>query len=167
MQNILLTLMLSFVFGANISIAQIAPVDETTGKITYTDVVEIEGATASQLFERAKKWFPLEQGSPREIKFADNSKNEIWGECSFPVVMNGASIEVDYTLKIKLKDGRYKYIATSFTADHGSDYQTTFEDRMMPNKREIYDVTNDRMKALFKDLKAAMSTSFETKNEDW
>ena len=42
---------------SNSSSGQTLPIDSTTGKITYTEVVKVDSITKDQLYSRALVWF--------------------------------------------------------------------------------------------------------------
>lgn len=146
--------------------SQTVPIDEETGKVTYSAVVEVSGATKDQLFDRVKEWFPVKEGSPRKIIYESKTEGKITGDCSFPIFIGGTSKTVYYNLEVAFKDGRYKYKTTNFFYEYGINLKSAFEDRFLPDKRDVYDVTNDKMKALFKDLATAANTPVKKKNED-
>ncbi len=159
-------MMITFVALFFINVNAQMPIDEETGKVEYSDVVNISGATSSQLFDRAKEWFPYDHGTTRKIFFEDKTKGVITGDCAFPIFMSGSTKKVHFTFKLQFKDGRYKYTASDFVAHFGTDNKVTYEDRYLPDKRDVYDDTNDKVNKMLKELAAAMKTAVETDDED-
>lgn len=106
------TLILSL-FVASFAFAQL-PVDSVTKKITFTDVVSVDGATKDQLYARAKNLNMLREN----IKKDDKAEGTYSYKGSFPVkypapqkgMMHSGT--VNYVTTIFVKDGKYKYTIT-------------------------------------------------------
>ncbi|MCG3165794.1 MAG: hypothetical protein POELPBGB_01569 [Bacteroidia bacterium] len=95
------------------------PMDEKNEYITYTAVMNIQGTTAQQLYERGKKWFFSYFKNPTEkIRTDDAEKKEIEGFIRIPLMVpdkKGVETKVatiQYSLFLLFKDGRYKYTIT-------------------------------------------------------
>jgi hypothetical protein len=93
------------------------PFDPTTGKILYTEVVQAPGASQAELYARAKLWFADTFKSTKAVVQADDKDAGIIQGTAFQdiaVVSIGTptAVKLWYTIKIALKDGRYKYDIT-------------------------------------------------------
>lgn len=101
---------------------QILPLDEDINKIIYSEVVTVTGFSAQKLYENAKKWFALnKEGNPLEITSEDPSENTIYGLGGFLVPSGKRRIECIYSIRIYIKDGRYKYELIDFVLYHNTD----------------------------------------------
>ena len=69
------------------------------GKITYGGVVQIDGLSSEELYKRTKRWFIETYNSGKDVIQLDDS---------------GIGINIHETIKIQVKDGRYKYEITDF-----------------------------------------------------
>ncbi|MCS6824090.1 MAG: DUF4468 domain-containing protein [Cytophagaceae bacterium] len=118
----LFNLCLLFVW-CNIALAQTKtfPIDETTQKITYTEVVNVEGVSKDELYARAKNLGILGNNivkdNPAEGIYV--YKGQINVTYPAPQLGQAHSGVVNYLVTIACKDGRYKYTITDFT--HYSD----------------------------------------------
>jgi hypothetical protein len=104
-----------FSFGQNL------PVDSTTKKVTYSEVISVNGATKDVLYSRAKNLNMI-----RENVKADNKaegtysyKGQIKVNYPAPQVGMKHNGTVNYLVTMFLKDGKYKYTISDFT--HSSD----------------------------------------------
>lgn len=93
------------------------PVDSITKKITYEKVVEVKNASAGQLYSRINDWFKSYYKNPTEvIRENDSTKFRIVGKPRFrmsnPTV--GKDEQVQYTITVAARDGRFKYELTDF-----------------------------------------------------
>lgn len=107
-------------FAVQLTFAQL-PVDTATKKVTYSEVVEVPGATKDVLYTRAKNLNML-----RENVKADNKtegtysyKGKVAVKYPAPQVGMQHSGFVNYVVTVFVKDGKYKYTISDFT--HESD----------------------------------------------
>jgi len=98
----------------NLSFGQELPVDQKTGKITYIEVVDAAGLTASDMYAVAKKW-----GNDKKFTLKEDKENEsVLFNGSTPVEYPNASGnnndkgKVSFTCYVFLKDGKYRFIFT-------------------------------------------------------
>jgi hypothetical protein len=95
------------------------PFDPATGRILYTEVVQVPGASQAELYARAKLWFADTFKSTKDVvQAADKEAGVIQGTGfqGITVVVMGTHtpLRLWYTVKIALKEGRYKYDITEF-----------------------------------------------------
>lgn len=93
------------------------PVDAQTGRIAFTEVVEVPGATQQQLYSRAYEWVVKAYNSANNVvQMQDKESGKIIIKGLTRVSANGYPAgTVSHTLSIYLKDGRYKYVLTDFS----------------------------------------------------
>jgi hypothetical protein len=90
------------------------------GKITYTGVVHVDSLSSEELYKRSKRWFFDTYNSGKDvIQLDDKESGEIIGKGFFETYwqssfLGGISINVYQTIKVQVKDGRYKYEITDF-----------------------------------------------------
>lgn len=104
------------------------PVDETTGLITYREVVEVEGSK-DDLFNRSIYWLNEFYTNPVAVtKVRDQATGVIKGQHQFRVYYtdeNGYKKDaghVMYDFMVEFKEGRYRYTVTDFLLRKASRY---------------------------------------------
>ncbi len=97
-----------------LSIAQDFPINQSTGKITYLEVVDASGLATKDLYEVVKKW-----GATQKYTITEDKANEsIVFKASTPLdypSVTGSGIDkgrVEFSCSIFIKDGKYRYIFT-------------------------------------------------------
>ena len=95
----------------------------------YSEIVEIEGKTAGQLYNSAHEWMAIVFNSANDvIQLADpeNKKLIAKGTKTIEHVVNGISapITMYFTLVAEFKEARYRYqvYSTKFTSRDGTEY---------------------------------------------
>lgn len=119
------------------------------GKITFTDVVNVSTTSAKDLYNRAKEWATF---SCDEIK---------WIEGTELVATKAIYLNLWCTIRIQVKDNRFKYDFTNFVWQNDSNYKE--KSRPMEKtailwaKKTILDEINNTIDG----LKAAMQTPID------
>ena len=95
------------------------PVDSATGRIQYTALVPVPGASQVELYARAQLWFADTFASAKQVvQVANQEAGVLQGTAFYPLVLEvGGTHYVQrlwYTVKLVLKDGRYTYEFTDF-----------------------------------------------------
>lgn len=160
--------------------------------LTYTDVVQVDSISKSQLYNRARIWFATTYNSANDvIQIENKDEGEIIGKAimKYNPNVNFASEQtkgnIKYTIKIYVKDGRYKYEITDFIHDpYGNHFGkssvgliTTEEECPNPkpkpkgwsNKvwKDIKTQIEDNINSILSSLKEGMGKISETKKDDW
>lgn len=93
-----------------------------------TVVDSVPGASASQLFQRARLWFiDYYKSAPNVVQLSDSSTKTIVGKALFrysgTVFRGGVAREghVHYTIDVQCKDGRYRVRLYDYLHDGASD----------------------------------------------
>ncbi|MVN74742.1 DUF4468 domain-containing protein [Hymenobacter sp. HMF4947] len=116
------------------------PIDSATGKVMYRAVVQVPGASTTELYARAKKWFaaaPSTTKMPLEVDDAAGGK--LVGKTGELVMQNflGANVQVPLwrTITIQVRPGRFRYQITDFAFDSGKGASavTPLENYLTPN----------------------------------
>lgn len=95
------------------------PIDPDTKLITYKEVVTVPG-TPSELFNRAIEWINKQYKNPTDATKVRNPATgliEIIHRIEITKEDKGVTRTagiIDYSMKIELKDGRYRYTITNF-----------------------------------------------------
>ena len=95
------------------------PVDPETKLISYKEVVTVAG-TPAELFNRAIEWINKQYKNPVDAtKVRDQASGviEIIHRVEITRVEQGATLlagRVDYSMKLEMKDGRFRYTITNF-----------------------------------------------------
>lgn len=98
------------------------PVDSITNLITYEKVVEVKGVAAADLYKRILDWFNSYYTNPTEvIRENDSVKFVIVGKPRFRLSKTSAKDgsksdggNMQYTITVSARDGRFKYELTAF-----------------------------------------------------
>lgn len=107
------------VFALSSAFAQtpsVLPIDEETKKVTFAEVVTVEGVTKDELYARAKNLGVLgnntKTDNPAEGIYVYKGQIKV----NYPAPQPGLQHNgvVDYLVTIACKDGRYKYTITDF-----------------------------------------------------
>lgn len=109
----------SVTFGQNTT-DSIFPLKE--GVVNYTEVVKIDSTTKNELYINAKKWIANNYKSANDvIQLDDKEAGEIIAKGYFEMkfvksglMMEYVYIKIYHTIKITMKDGKYKYEVTDF-----------------------------------------------------
>jgi hypothetical protein len=111
-------LTIALVISAFIANAQTKtfPIDTATKKITYSEVIQINGATKDLLYKRAKNLgvsgAGVQTDDPTQGLYVYKGSFNV----SYPAPQPGLQHtgKVEYLVTLACKDGRYKYIITNF-----------------------------------------------------
>lgn len=98
------------------------PVDETTKKITYKEVVTVEGGIPSKMYNQCIEWVNsqyVNAADATRVRDPESGIIEIRHRIKvYNVDKDGNKTTdagiVQYDLKLEFKDGRYRYTFTSF-----------------------------------------------------
>lgn len=173
--------------------APILPIDNSTHKVSYSEVVLVEDSAANKqnLFSRAREWFAKAyKSSTNVVQMEDKESGKIVGKAVMKAYSYaGSEIFSDYgyfhyTISIYVKDGRYKYeitdiyhagdgqlirVGTTYV-DKVSDWGTC-EDMLSVSKKRLQkqfykNLTemDSEMKSLIANLKTAM---WQTEQSEW
>lgn len=161
--------------------------------LEYSEVIQVDSASQNELYNRAKIWFATNYNSAVDVLQMDNKdEGQIIGKAVIkyePTVFQGSEQtkgSIKYTIKIYLKDGRYKYEISDFIHDPvGNQYGaktslgliTTDEEYPNPkpmarnwNNKVWKDIKNQiaiNIAPLIASLKQDMEKQPETKTDDW
>lgn len=117
---------LLFIFAGSLQLfAQTLPLDPETKKVTYFEVIEVDGASKALLYKRAKNFGTSDPGAILKNDTASgvySTKGKF--TLTYPAPMKGMnhSGAVEYTMTLFIKDGRYKYVLSDFihVSDRGN-----------------------------------------------
>jgi hypothetical protein len=115
--KIIFSLLIGFTLAITSLHAQtLPPIDTTSKKITYTDVVTVDGATMAVLFKRTHSMNVSGSGiltdKPADGYYSYKGQFSVSYHAPQPGMMHQGTVE--YTVVLACKDGRYKYIITNF-----------------------------------------------------
>ena len=156
------------------------PMDEETGLISYSEVVSVDGASATDLYDRAFAWgkgYYKNFGEKLRKEDKEGGRLEIFGRFSVFAHDKKGNVTsskiglIQYTLGVDLKDSRYRYTITKFNQKSGSylaceKWLDSKDDNMSNNAYKLMDIDSE-MQGLLKDFKKAMATAPAAKKDDW
>jgi len=162
----------------------IFPIDSTTGKITYTEVVKVDSVNSQELYVRAHSWFAHTFVSAQDvIQLDDKDAGMIFGKGTFSVsdnVVNPTMMDVhisgivDFAIEVQTKDGRYKYVFTDLSFKllgmKENDLRSstisasgTYKKKMNMRWQEVRQNTNATILSIIFSLKHAMTANNDYK----
>lgn len=153
------------------------PVDADTKLITYKEVVTVPG-TPAELFNRAIEWVNKQYKNPADATKVRNPATGIIDIIHrIELVKDDKGLSrpagiIDYSLKIELKEGRYRYTITSFNLKDASRQPI---ERWMDKKDKAYipewddylKQVNEFTLKLIESLKAGMQPPVVKKADEW
>jgi len=165
------------------------PIDKETGKITYTEVVNVDNTNKDELLKRAKLWMAKTFVSSKTVIDLIDAENGII--ISKPTIevyweYTGSTYEggyIHYTFSIFIKEGRYKYEITDlyhkgkFTGKYTIEDGGLCEDMIETKQRIMFqsrqrefnyylNIANNEINNLITSLKEAMNKEVIT-NDNW
>ncbi|MDX2001096.1 MAG: DUF4468 domain-containing protein [Chitinophagales bacterium] len=154
------------------------PIDKTTGHVVYTEVVNVNGASANDLYKRAYYWFNTFYTNPSSVIISYNeSTGLVKGKHSIMVydTLDGKPNKkgmVKYEIEIQAKEGRYKYtINEIYFFQTPKLYIEKWLDASAPNKNVQYGYlgqVHQYMTDLVANMQKTLSQPIPTeKKEDW
>lgn len=123
--NKVLTLLV-FCLGVKLSIGQTQiPIDTSTGKVSYTEIVYADSVSKKELFDRSLEWLALNYKSANDvIQLQNEATGKIIAKGLFKEylsLMGGLTVydcSVYHTLKIDIKEGRVRIQLTDLYEKH-------------------------------------------------
>lgn len=122
----LLLLILTTIFSKNFGQDLQLPKDEATGKISYEKIVNVDGISKSELFDRAMIGVAKIFNSGKSvIDYSDKESGRIVLKPKKTAHIKSMGMIYDvgdwrYTLILIVKDGKYKYTITDFVEESTS-----------------------------------------------
>ena len=104
------------------------PVDSLTHKVTYQGVVQVPGASQAELYSRAREWFAATFGSSKTVlEMDDRVSGKLIGRAYAQFdFSSGFGAPLPWamwrTIKVEMKEGRYRYTITDFMLGHSINY---------------------------------------------
>lgn len=161
----------------------VLPLNSETNLIEYSELVQIDSTTTQKaLYSRAKEWVAIAFKSAKDVIQMDDSENGIMILKGIIPISGGmylADGKVDFTMKIQLKNGRYKYWITNFS--HSS-YKPGYSGGALENTKpacgsmsmmkkgwnQVKESTDKYAQNIVQNLKSFMTKqSIDKKVENW
>ncbi len=153
------------------------PVDPDTKLITYKEVVTDTG-TPAELFNRAIEWINKEYKNPVDAtKVRDQASGliEIIHRIEITRTDQGATLlagRVDYSMKLEMKEGRYRYTITNFILrDKSRQPLEQFMDKKSQSYTPAWDdylkQVDDFTRKMIASLKQGMQAPAAKKPDQW
>lgn len=154
------------------------PVDPDTKLITYQDVVTEEG-NKDTLYNRAIEWINTYFKNPNEVtRIRDKENGKIMGQYRVRMMDKdeegnplNSTVIVEYTFRIELKEGKYRYTINDFEMKAASKYPLErWLDKTDPTYNPIYEEYMSQVDLHIKDLIASMKKGMVkkvVKDDNW
>ncbi len=154
--------------------------DPSTNLITYSGVPEVDGVSAQELFDRAMKWgAEYHKNFGEKLRKQDRENGEIEIFARFPIFAYDAKGVrttsrqglAQYTMTLRFRDGRYKYVVTELNLKATSaEPLEKWLDRDDPNARNhafyLTDVDTE-IQNMIENMTKAIAKSPDAPKDDW
>jgi hypothetical protein len=149
------------------------------GKVNYSGVVNVDSVNKTELYNRAKHWLVETYKSAKDVIQIDDKENgEVIGKVFFEIYWtntfySGLNINIWHTLKIQVKDGRFRYEITDFSVKysyiyHGLNYVDapleTWNSARPENLKKVLLHVDEKMQEMVLSLKNYMKKPM---NNNW
>lgn len=162
--------------------------------LIYSEVIKVDSVSKDELYNRSSSWFAtVYNNSKAVIQLENKTEGQIIGKASMrytPTILNASGRTagiINYTIKLFLKDGRYKYEITDFihvpttNSSYGDlSFGIITTDSISPIQHKgMYKSWNDKVWndiktqidkniiPLIESLKTKMQQKAEVRNDNW
>jgi hypothetical protein len=176
-RNLLLAILWSVILVPS-AFAQV-PVDEDTKKITYKEVVTVEGGVPAKMYNQCIEWinsFYPNAADVTRVRSPEDARIEIRHRIKVSNVDKNGNKTTDagliqYDLTLEFKDGRYRYTFTDFNVMRTSKFPLErWLDHNDPEYSAVCDIYIQQLDAqvleIIKSLKAGMKPKV-VKEDNW
>jgi hypothetical protein len=146
------------------------------GRYTIEKIVPVENVPKNNLYQRGLRWLVMSYRSANNvIQLQDSINGEIIGKGNLNTICWNKKIDVEHTIDILFKDGRFKVVVnqliiTIHNSANGIDYPHTESIETLKlngkDKPKLYTAVNDEIEKLINDLTNSMQSESKAK-EDW
>jgi hypothetical protein len=136
------------------------------GVVTYTNVIQVDGANKEELYSRAKKWFVTTFKSANDVIQLDDKENgEIVGKGNFNITYYARNPIINHTITISVKDGRFKYTITDlvYTDIQGDKFAIENFPKSWAGKKKLYETVDRELTQLISSIEKSM----KSKADEW
>lgn len=135
---------------------------ETVPPLSVTEVIPVEGKSASQLCHGARDWAALSfRDSKSVIQVFDADRGQMIGRGTMPVYVFGSPISVSFLMSVECKDGR---IRASFS-DYATSYMGTDNPLVVEGQWKLQSQAATKTKELISSLGVHLRDI--KKSDDW
>ena len=166
MKNLILILLVIFAF--NYVYCQDLPIDDKTGKITYSEIKQIDSLTKGELYSKTLEWFAYKFTSANDvIQLKDDVNMKVIGKGGVGINYYSRNPTISFTVSVFLKDNRYKIIITDlrYFDNQGEDFLINDFPKSWAGKKKLYRTVDVQIKLILADFYNYMKT--QNKEEDW
>lgn len=154
------------------------PVNSETNLISYQEVIMVDGLQ-KELFNRAIEWINVNYKNPADVTKVRNPESgliEIFHRFFLDRIDNkGNKVPagiVVYTLRIEMKDGRFRYTITDMSLKQSSRYPIErwldkTDKAYNPNYELYLSQVDKQVKVLIESLKKGMLPGIQKKKDVW
>ena len=144
------------------------PINEKTGKITYSEIKKIDSLSKSELYVKVLEWFAYKFNSSKDvIQLKDDVKMKIIGKGGFGIKYYTRDPNIYFTISVFLKDNRYKIVITDlkYSDNQGEEFLVDNFPKSWAGKKKLYRAVDAEVKLILTDFYNYMKATNE--EEDW
>jgi hypothetical protein len=146
------------------------------GRYTIEKIVPVENVSKNNLYQRGLRWLVMSYRSANNvIQLQDSINGEIIGKGNLNTICWNKKIDVEHTIDIIFKDGRFKVIVnqliiTIHNSANGIDYPHTESIETLKlngkDKLKLYTAVKDEIEKLINDLTRSIKNESKP-SDDW
>jgi len=145
------------------------PIENSTGKYTYQEVITVPNTNSQELYSRAKLWLAMTYRSAQDVIQLDDPDNgKIVAKGTFSIVYYMNSAFIRHTLIIEIKDNRYRYTVTDFIFDNNY-WSAPLEDdkKFTGQKKKLFNQLYAKVNDLINGMKTSMEKANTSGTDEW
>ncbi len=144
------------------------PIDENTGKITYSEIKVIDSLSKEELYTKTLEWFAYKFTSSKDvIQLKDDIKNKVIGKGNFAIKYYTRNPNIYFTISVFLKDNRYKIVITDlkYSDNQGEEFLVDDFPKSWGGKKKLYRTVDTEVQLILADFYNYMKAQNE--EDDW
>ena len=164
-----LFLIIPIIFSLNFIYCQDLPIDNKTGRITYTEINKIDSLNKSQLYSKTLEWFAYKFSSSNDvIQLKNEEKGKIIGKGNFGIKYYTRNPNIKFTITVSLKNNKYKIVITdlNYHDNQGEQFSIDNFPKSWAGKKKLYKTVDANIKAILLDFKYFMESPSK-EEDDW
>lgn len=136
---------------------------DSSGVITYQEVIELQNLTGKQIYSKALEWFALRYNSANDvIQLKDENNLKVIGKGSYKIDYYSRNPNIYHTIIIESKDNKVKITLTNLVYDDGkSDGNFALEKfpGFWAGKKKLFTRVNEKNNSIIQDFKAFLQNT--------
>lgn len=143
------TILILFAITPILVLSQEIKVNEESEKYEYQQIIELEGKSKNELFDKTKEWIALNYKSAHDVVQYESKENgKIIAKGNFVSSMFGKKGWVRHTVIFDFKDNKMRVTYTDFSYYSSGSGDMPFEQKMFSKKKLIKNTKKNILKSI-------------------